>query len=68
VQPRSKPLSYVVSLHGPGASSPVPLPPRRSLQPPPQYAQARATQPIVPVSLWNERRAWLLTRYDDCAA
>ena len=35
------------------------------LQPPPQYAQARATQPIVPVSLWNGRRAWLLTRYDD---
>jgi cytochrome P450 len=35
------------------------------LQPPPQYAQARATQPILPVSLWNGRRAWLLTRYDD---
>jgi len=35
------------------------------LQPPPQYAQARATQPVVPVTLWNGRRAWLLTRYDD---
>jgi cytochrome P450 len=35
------------------------------LQPPPQYAQARATQPIFPVTLWNGRRAWLVTRYDD---
>jgi cytochrome P450 len=35
------------------------------LQPPPQYSQARATQPILPVSLWNGRRAWLVTRYDD---
>jgi|KBSMisStaDraftv2_1062788.scaffolds.fasta_scaffold24904_2 cytochrome P450 len=35
------------------------------LQPPPQYGEARATQPIVPVKLWNGRRAWLLTRYDD---
>ena len=35
------------------------------LQPPAQYAQARATRPIVPVSLWNGRRAWILTRYDD---
>jgi cytochrome P450 len=35
------------------------------LQPPPQYAQARSTQPILPVSLWNGRRAWILTRYDD---
>ena len=35
------------------------------LQPPPQYAQARATQPILPVRLWNGRRAWLITRYDD---
>jgi cytochrome P450 len=35
------------------------------LQPPPQYAQARATQPIVPVTLWDGRRAWLVTRYED---
>jgi len=35
------------------------------LQPPLQYAQARATQRILPVSLWNGRRAWILTRYDD---
>ena len=35
------------------------------MQPPPQYAQARATQPVLPVTLWNGRRAWLLTRYED---
>ena len=35
------------------------------LQPPPQYAQARGAQRIFPVSLWNGRRAWILTRYDD---
>ena len=35
------------------------------LQPPPQYAQARGAQRILPVSLWNGRRAWILTRYDD---
>ena len=35
------------------------------LQPPPQYAQARTAQPILAVSLWNGKRAWLLTRYDD---
>jgi cytochrome P450 len=35
------------------------------LHPPPQYAAARATQPICPVTLWNGHRAWLITRYDD---
>src|SRR5678815_343763 len=35
------------------------------LQPPPQYAQARSAQPVLPVRLWNGRRAWILTRYDD---
>jgi cytochrome P450 len=35
------------------------------LHPPPQYGEARATQPIFPVTLWNGRRAWLVTRYDD---
>ena len=35
------------------------------MQPPPQYAHARATQPVLPVTLWNGRRAWLLTRYED---
>jgi cytochrome P450 len=35
------------------------------LQPPPQYAQARADAADPSVSLWNGRRAWILTRYDD---
>jgi cytochrome P450 len=38
------------------------------LQPPPQYAQIRATQPVFPVSLWDGRRAWLVTRHEDVRA
>jgi cytochrome P450 len=38
------------------------------LHPPPEYAQARVTQPVFPVTLWDGRRAWLLTRYDDVRA
>lgn len=38
------------------------------LHPPPQYAQARATRPVFPVSLWDGRRAWLITRYEDVRA
>jgi len=38
------------------------------LHPPAQYAQARATQPVCAVTLWDGRRAWLLTRYDDVRA
>lgn len=38
------------------------------LEPPPEYAQARATQPVFPVTLWDGRRAWLLTRYEDMRA
>jgi cytochrome P450 len=37
-------------------------------QPPAEYARARSTQPVYPVSLWDGRRAWLLTRYDDVRA
>jgi len=37
-------------------------------QPPAEYARARATRPVYPVSLWDGRRAWLLTRYDDVRA
>jgi cytochrome P450 len=37
-------------------------------QPPAEYARARATQPVYPVTLWDGRRAWLLTRYDDVRA
>ena len=38
------------------------------LHPPPQYAEARATHPVFPVTLWDGRRAWLLTRYEDVRA
>jgi cytochrome P450 len=38
------------------------------LQPPAQYARARAAEPVHPVTLWDGRRAWLLTRYDDVRA
>ena len=37
-------------------------------QPPGEYGRARATQPVYPVTLWDGRRAWLLTRYDDVRA
>jgi hypothetical protein len=49
----------------PGVDTTLPrFPFRRAdpLQPPPQYAEARPTQRILPVSLWNGRRAWILTR------
>jgi cytochrome P450 len=32
---------------------------------PPQYAQARAAGPLCAVTLWNGKRAWLVTRYDE---
>ena len=38
------------------------------LQPPAQYAQVRASQPVFPVTLWDGRRAWLVTRYEDVRA
>jgi len=38
------------------------------LHPPPQYAEARHARPICPVTLWDGRRAWLVTRYDDVRA
>ncbi len=31
--------------------------------PPPQYARAREAGPLTPVTLWNGKRAWLVTRY-----
>lgn len=33
------------------------------LAPPPEYAHARAQGPLFPVTLWNGRRAWLVTRH-----
>ena len=38
------------------------------MHPPSEYAHARATRPIFPVTLWDGRRAWLLTRYEDVRA
>jgi len=48
-------------------ATPPRFPFRRSdpREPPGEYAAARATRPILPVTLWNGRRAWLVTRYDD---
>ena len=35
---------------------------------PPEYAEARTQRPVLPVTLWNGQRAWLLTRYEDYCA
>jgi cytochrome P450 len=59
----------------PDTSSPRPVdPPRFPFQrtcpfdPPPQYAAARAAGPVCPVTLWNGKRAWLVTRHEDIRA
>lgn len=36
--------------------------------PPPQYAVARAAGAVCPVSLWNGKRAWLVTRHEEIRA
>jgi cytochrome P450 len=36
--------------------------------PPPQYKQLRETAPITQVELYDGRKAWLFTRYDDIRA
>jgi len=36
--------------------------------PPSLYAQARAAGPLSPVTLWNGRRAWLVTRHEEIRA
>jgi cytochrome P450 len=35
---------------------------------PAQYAQAHAGCPVMPVKLWNDQRAWLLTKHTDFCA
>ena len=52
------------------SESAPPFPFRRTdpLHPPREYAHARTTRPVFPVTLWDGRRAWLVTRYDDLRA
>lgn len=52
-----------------GESCPV-FPFRRSdpLHPPAPYRDARAVQPVMPVTLWNGRKAWLVTRQAEIRA
>ena len=38
------------------------------LEPPALYGWARAHRPVLPVRLWNGKRAWLITRHDDFKA
>ena len=38
------------------------------LAPPSLYAEARRAQPIFQVTLWDGRKAWLVTRYEDVRA
>jgi cytochrome P450 len=45
-----------------------PFPRELPFDPPPQYAGARPNEPILPVTLWNGQRAWLLLRHDDLRA
>jgi len=43
----------------------TPFPFRRTcpFDPPPQYAETRAEAPLFAVTLWNGRRAWVVTRH-----
>ena len=52
------------------SASPPRFPFRRldPLQPPAEYAEARAAGPLFPVTLWNGRRAWLVTRHEEIRA
>ena len=52
------------------SSAPPSFPFRRTcpFDPPPQYATARAAGAVAPVSLWNGKRAWLVTRHEDIRA
>ena len=36
--------------------------------PPPQYAAARAQGPVCAITLWNGKRAWLVTRHAEIRA
>ena len=47
---------------------PFPFPREHPFDPPALYAAIRAQRPIFPVSLWDGRRAWILTRHDHVRA
>ena len=52
-------------------SQPLPAFPFRRqspFDPPPQYAAARAAGAVFPVTLWNGKRAWLVTRHEEVRA
>jgi cytochrome P450 len=42
--------------------------PREPLDPPAVYRYMRAERPVVRVTLWNGKPAWLISRYDDVRA
>src|ERR1700722_10503246 len=42
-----------------------PLERQRPLDPPDEYAQGRSSSGLMGVTLWNDKRAWLVTRYED---
>ena len=48
-----------------GASPSFPFKRDRQFELPTEYAIARESYPVAPVTLWNGQCAWLLTRYDD---
>jgi len=51
---------------GGGAKSPsFPFRRERQFELPCEYARARETCPVAPVTIWNGQRAWLLTRLDE---
>ena len=52
-------------------SQPLPAFPFRRqspFDPPPQYAAARAARAVFPVTLWDGKRAWLVTRHEEVRA
>jgi cytochrome P450 len=56
---------------GPAATAAAPrFPFRRGcpFDPPAEYARARAVDPVRPVTLWNGRRAWLVTKHEHVRA
>ena len=47
----------------PAAQAGFPFARQCPFDPPPQYAAARAEGPLLAVSLWNGKRAWVVTRH-----